>query len=136
MPRSFKSCPLEIKSNGELKREHLGFSSSATKNFIFHYYDVCGHQTWHVALVTHHEGLPLIKSHEPWSGGYSKPRDKLKPLYLQCIMSGYQTCRVGGLHWGVPFIYCSRMIFNQVVLLRLRDGLKNLYLHFQKTYGR
>ena len=29
----------------------------------------------------------------------------------------------------------SHMTFNQVVLLRSRDILKNLYLQFHKTYG-
>ena len=73
MPCYFNLCSLEINSNGGLKRNHLEFSSSATKNIISPL-PRCLWLTKLGRVVTYHEGLPPIKSHEAlitWSSNIS-----------------------------------------------------------------
>ena len=75
MPCAFNPCPLEINgndglnSNGGLKREYLEFSSPATKNIISPL-TTMSMVTKLCRVVTYHEGLPTIRSHDPlttWS---------------------------------------------------------------------
>ena len=59
---AFKPCPLEIKSNSGLRREHLESSSSATENVTITTATIA---TKLDKVVTYHEGVPPIKSHDP-----------------------------------------------------------------------
>ena len=87
MPCAFNPCPLEINSNcgsnsnGGLKREHLEFSSSATKNILsFISIITVPMVTKLYRVMTYYEGLPPIKSNDLLLSGLARSRDKLSSL--------------------------------------------------------
>ena len=87
MPCAFNPCPLEINtncrlnSNNGLKREHLEFSFSATKNIIFFIsITTMPMVTKLFRVMTYYEGLPPIKSNDPLPCGLARLRDKLNSL--------------------------------------------------------
>ena len=80
MSSAFNPCSLEITSNDKLKREHVGFSSLATKNIVSPL-PLC-------SLVTYHEGFPLMKSYDPlttWSCKVTWQTNFLITLLADCL---------------------------------------------------
>ena len=78
---AFKPCPLEINSDGRLKREHLESSSSALKALDFHnHHNAYGQKIWNRDDLTW--GISIQKWDMTfWSRGLLKSCDKRKPLY-------------------------------------------------------
>ena len=114
MPCGFNPCPLEINSNGGLKREHLEFSSSATKNI-----SPLPQSQWPPNLagwwLTMRGSHPLNHA-TPWSRGLPKSRDKQKSLYLYHQSAyGHQTWQDGSSPWW-PATHKVSLPFGHVIL--------------------
>ena len=62
MSCAFKSCVLEINSNGGFKQQHVESDSSTSKTIVSPLPQCLA--TKRVRVVTYHEGLPPIKSHD------------------------------------------------------------------------
>ena len=62
MPCASKSCVLEINSNGGFKQQHVESGSLTSKSIVSPLPQYLA--TKRVRVVTYHEGLPPIKSHD------------------------------------------------------------------------
>ena len=131
MSCTFKPCPVEINGDGGLKREHLEFSSSATKSMSLLSQDLWLPNLtggWLTMSGTH----PKVKW--LWLRGLSKSRDKLKSFYLYCQSACYyQTWSDGNLPWWGP---THEVIWPfDHMILRDHVTVKLLYLHYHGAYG-
>ena len=100
MPYTLNPWPLEINSNGELKRGHLEFSSSALKSILSPLLQYLWAPNlagwWHTVRSSHPYSHMML-----WSRGLARLLDKLNSLKLHC-QSGFdhQTWQDGSSPWS------------------------------------
>ena len=86
-------------------------------------------------VVTCHEVVPPLKSHDPLIVWSCKITDDLKPLYLHYhIAYGYQTWQGGSMQWGA-LTHKFTLSFNHVVLWGHLKKSDIVYFHLCKSSG-
>ena len=121
----------EINSNGGFKQKHVESCSSATAKHIVT--TTLSMATKLNKVVTYHEGLPLIKWHDPvtWSCKITwKTKTIITPL-PQCLwpwnLAGWWLTIRDSYSW-------SHVTLWSCVLTRSHDKLKPFYLHYNNAY--
>ena len=131
MPCAFNPCPLEINSNGGLKREHLESSSSGTKN-MSQLPQCLGHQTWQGGDLPRGALINKIRwpfHHEVWQDHVTNENHYFSTTRVPMTTKfGRMVTYLDGLlptkSYGFLISWSSRS----------RDKPKLLYLHSHSAY--